>query len=121
MVTDRYRYVLYIIICITEIVPENDVSGQTILSVVFPVTFCIVFIIITTAILVLSLHKLLPKCSKSSTLYYNYCDYLNKAECHQVLVEIPVTGFVRYAELSIISVASKSYIFHFLLGRYVDQ
>ena len=53
-----------VFISITDDFPENDVSGHTIVSLVVAVTFGVFIIIVITAILVLSLYKLLPKCCK---------------------------------------------------------
>ena len=52
-------------ICNTEHFQENDVSGHTIVSSIVAVVFGIIIIIVITAILVLSLHKLVPKYFKS--------------------------------------------------------
>ena len=58
------------LICNTENIPENNGSGQAIISLVVPVPVGIIIIIIITAILVLSIHKLFPKCSKSRKSCY---------------------------------------------------
>ena len=58
------------LICNTENISENNGSGQTIIiQLVVTVTFGLIIIIVITAILVLSILKVL-QCSKSRKLCY---------------------------------------------------
>ena len=69
LVADLYRYYNYTHLQCRKCSRDNG-SGQKIILSVVTVTFVLIIIIVITAILVLSIHKLLPKCSKSRKLCY---------------------------------------------------